>query len=227
MLLPDWGSTGITVSVNPLAMVARRDKWEILETDGPLTRARKRRRLTLQELGDRIGTSATQISRLEKSIRRVTWDWATKIADALDYDPAELMFGGKPPMVPVIGRVDSAGALIPLANDAAQHEAPCPRGMNPGTAAAVVLETDAGPLMGRGWMLFLDHKAAANADQAVGALCLVKMRAGATLLRQVRRGPTRGRYNLIAVDGRFTEDADLEWAARIRAIVAGDLAEAA
>jgi hypothetical protein len=229
MLLPDWGSTELTGSVNPLCMRTKSDKWAIKEGDGPLTRARKTRRLTLAQVGERVGTTATQVNRLEKNNRRVTWDWATRLADALDYDPAYLMFGGNPAMVPVIGRVDTAGCISQLANSAPHNQVVCPRGMNPRTTAALQMDGDGlSPLAARGWYLFLDQTPSRPGDQAVGRWCMVRLRGdGTQLLRSVRKAPSAGRFNLMSASGQLTEDADLEWASPVRAIVERDLAIAA
>jgi transcriptional regulator with XRE-family HTH domain len=222
MLSPEWGSTDLTASVNPFPMPRRRPVKE----PSPLHRIRKRRGLTLQDVAERAGTTATQIGRLEKGERRMTWDWATRLADALDCDPTELMFGGEPPKVPIIGRVDSNGTIAPIDNSAPHHEALCPRGMNPRSTAALWLDGDA--LLPRGWFAFLDQKASVGPEHSVGQLCMVKLRGQSPrLLRTVRKAPTPGRYNLTAAGGQLLEDAEVEAVAPVRAILAADLATAA
>jgi DNA-binding Xre family transcriptional regulator len=57
---------------------------------------RSRRGLTLQQLAARIEPPASyqQIARLERDERRLTWDWLTKIARALECVPMDLIEDG-------------------------------------------------------------------------------------------------------------------------------------
>jgi DNA-binding XRE family transcriptional regulator len=54
----------------------------------PLRLARK---LTLEQVAERIGTSVQQLSRLEKGERRLNEDWMRLIATALGVGPADLL----------------------------------------------------------------------------------------------------------------------------------------
>ena len=63
-----------------------------------LLQARLARGLSQQELADRAETSGQQISRLEKSERRLTMDWVRRLSRALGCTDAEIL--GLPP-VPV------------------------------------------------------------------------------------------------------------------------------
>lgn len=53
---------------------------------------RKQANLTQAELADRAGTTAPQINRLETGARRMTIEWAEKLAPVLNIDPQELLF---------------------------------------------------------------------------------------------------------------------------------------
>ncbi len=52
---------------------------------------RRAQGLTLQKLGDRIGTTPQQIHRLEKGNRRLTTDWMERVASGLGVHPTELI----------------------------------------------------------------------------------------------------------------------------------------
>lgn len=54
---------------------------------------RKAKRLTLQQLGDKVGVSASAISFYEKGKREPSFDMISCIAEALDTFPAKLMYG--------------------------------------------------------------------------------------------------------------------------------------
>jgi phage repressor protein C with HTH and peptisase S24 domain len=52
---------------------------------------RERLKLTMEELGSRVGTSKQQISKLEKRERALTQTWLEKLASALGVPPVELL----------------------------------------------------------------------------------------------------------------------------------------
>ncbi len=71
-----------------------RDMLEPHWHDAPMNRIREIREaagLTSEELGNMIGTSSSQILRLEKGERRLTVEWMQKIAEALKCTPADLI----------------------------------------------------------------------------------------------------------------------------------------
>jgi len=54
---------------------------------------RKDRKLTLQQLAERVGTSNQQISHHENGKRRLTWDWIMRYSKALECHPSDLTEG--------------------------------------------------------------------------------------------------------------------------------------
>ena len=54
---------------------------------------RNLRDLTQEELAESIGTSQTQIMRLENGLRKFTMEWAEKLATPLLCSPIDLLFG--------------------------------------------------------------------------------------------------------------------------------------
>lgn len=52
---------------------------------------RKAKGLTLQGLGDLVGTNATQVKRLEEGDRKLSVQWMDRISSALQCKPAELL----------------------------------------------------------------------------------------------------------------------------------------
>lgn len=52
---------------------------------------RRSKKVSAEELADRIGTSPTQVRRLEKGTRKLTEEWMRLIANALGVHPAELL----------------------------------------------------------------------------------------------------------------------------------------
>jgi len=65
-----------------------------LDTDpnaNNIKRMRKLKGWTLQKLADALGTSRSQVDKLERGERRLTVDWLDKVATALECSPLELL----------------------------------------------------------------------------------------------------------------------------------------
>ena len=90
----------------------------------PLRSYRRRADLTLEQLARAAGTTAAQISKLEKGERRLTVDWITRLAPLLGIEMADLLVAPSQPSptttVPanlVLPGGDAAFAGIPMAGD--------------------------------------------------------------------------------------------------------------
>ncbi len=194
-----------------------------------LIAARKRAGLSRPRAAEAVGCSPQQIQKLERGERRLTWDWAIRLARAYDCDPRDLMFGGRPATVPIVGYVGAGAKVFPI-NDLAPGQgldrAPCPRGLDPTRTVAVVVRGDSMLPIDDGWLLFYT-RADEPPDQLVGRLCVVEVVDGPTLVKRLGRGFREGRYTLYSTNAAPIEDVPLAWAARVRAIVAPDDGETA
>lgn len=64
--------------------------------------------MSQQALADRIGTSQPQIKRLEDGARKLTKEWAERLAPALQTTAESLMFGNGGPLgMPVLGIIEA------------------------------------------------------------------------------------------------------------------------
>lgn len=196
-------------------------------TASKLRKLRKRRNLTLKEVAARVHSVPSAIQKVETKPDRMTWGWAQRLAAVYDVDPVELMHGGEPPLVPVVGYVGAGAQVFPI-DDCPKGvgiaEAICPRRLNPETTVAVQVRGDSMLPLEDGWLLFYSRREEATAEEIVGHLCVVKVAGeGPTLVKKVRPGYRRGRFNLLSTNADPIEDVELEWAARVRAVVAPDL----
>jgi phage repressor protein C with HTH and peptisase S24 domain len=193
-----------------------------------LTRLREARGLTLEQVARAIGTSRSNVHKYETKPERLDHGWAERFARFYDVDPARLMYGGRDPVVPVVGYV-GAGATVelvdPYPKGGGLKEVPCPRGLNPAKTIAVIVRGDSqAPMITDGWILFYSRDPEPDAAAVVGRLCIVKLADGPVMLKRVRRGPTAGRFNLESANAPMVEDVALEWAAPVRAMLPGDQA---
>jgi len=77
-----------------------------------LRTTRLARRLTLQQVADRVGVSSAQIQRLEKGERHMTMDMLEACCAVLELDPLRIFSADF--HVPIIGVVDFRSSILPL-----------------------------------------------------------------------------------------------------------------
>ena len=145
---------------------------------------RKLRRMTLQELADRIGTTPQTVQRLETANMTVSTDWLERFASVFGVHPADLIRGGRAREIPMLG-VLGEGAVLRSMNgldiDAFNPDIPAD------DPVAVRLEKPSGPYAA-GTMLIANKLSEPNIVNAFGTDCVVGMTNGTILLRRVLRG---------------------------------------
>lgn len=156
-------------------------------------------KITQYELADRIGTSAPQINRLEKGERRLTKEWADRLAPALKTTPQSLLFE-ETPTVPLIGYV-GAGSILHL-DDPDQgvfDEVEAPEDATEKTVA-VKIEGDCLGSFLNGWTVFYDNEPKAPTQDMINKLCIVWLDDGQVLIKEIRKGGVPGLFSLYSND---------------------------
>jgi phage repressor protein C with HTH and peptisase S24 domain len=207
----------------PPAKIRRHRKPQ--PTDSALRKLRLARSLSLEEVAAALNTSASVVHRHEMVPNAVDWKWAMAYARHYDVDPADVMFGGERPKVPIVGYIGAGAQIVPIDDfpkGGGLDEVPCPSGLNPQrTVAAIVRGTSMEPSITDGWRVFYSRDPEQDVVGVVGKLCVVKLAdGGPTMLKQVRRGATAGRFNLISTNAALLEDQALDWASPVRAMLA-------
>lgn len=190
---------------------------------------RKERGLTLKDVAEGTNTTPGEIWKLEHGQRRITLDWARRLARVFQVTEHEIMTGARP-MVAVAGYVGAGAEIIPFDDHAAGagiDEVRAPPGLDPDRVVAVRVKGDSMFPIEDGWILFYRKDVDGVPEDALGRFCIVKLRDGRMLAKQVRRGPTRGRFNLVSSSGPIIEDAEVIWAARVLSMLPGDMGLAA
>jgi transcriptional regulator with XRE-family HTH domain len=205
--------------------------------DLTLRQLRKRQKLTLQQVADQLGTTATQVRRLETGERRMTREWAERMAPIYQRDPVELLFPTKVPTVPITGYVGSGAEVFFFdaimagggLSEASQtpygpREIECPRHLDPSSTVAVQIRGDVLLPIDDGWLLFYAQPEGAVPEDITGKTCVLRLGGndGRVLVKRVRRGLSKGRFNLVSNNAELIEDALLDWAAPVRAILPPD-----
>lgn len=184
-----------------------------------LRRVRLARPLTIEALAESAGMSVSAIHRLETGLTQLNTAKLDKLARALDVDPVQLLPART---VAVVGYIGAGAAIYPIDDHAkgdGLREVHCPAGMDPRRTVAVEIRGDSMAPIEDGWLAFYTRDPDYGPSDFLGHLCVVKLVDGRMLLKNVRRGYTAGRFNLLSSNAAMIEDAELEWAAPVRAVL--------
>ena len=178
---------------------------------------RKRRKLTLEKLAARLGTSAGHLHKWETNKVAITVERLQEVANALGCGLFDLIDGII--KVPVVGKV-GAGAVVesiddyPLGQGLAQVR--CPTGLDPQQTVAVTVEGDSMLPIEEGWLLFYTRNYDGVPVECLGKLCIVQLAdQGARYVKRVKLGRKPGVFNLYSTNAREMEDIALLWAAPV------------
>lgn len=185
--------------------------------------------MTLQQLTDLYEPLAIEtgeqpytlqhIGRLEQGNRRLALSSARLFAQAMGVDTSEIL-PSEDGEVPIVGYIGAGAEVFPIDDYPKGQgigDVPCPRGVDPArTVAAIVRGSSMEPLIPEGWLVFYSRDPEQDVAGVVGKLCVVKVVDGATMLKQVRRGYSPGRFNLVSSNAGILEDQALEWASPVR-----------
>ena len=177
------------------------------------------REMSHEKLAEKVGTSRGQIFNLEKGERRLTQEWMERIAAQLRCEPSDLLTSSAPRMVQVVGYV-GAGAQVFSYDDhmkgAGLEEVDCPPSVEPSeTVALRVVGESMMPFMPNGTIVYYTMRHEGGCDDYLNKLCVVQVKDGATLLKILKKGYSKGLYNLMSYNADMIEDVKLEWCARI------------
>ena len=174
---------------------------------------RKMRGWTLQELAERIGTTAQTIQRLETSNMTVSTDWLDRIGTALGVPPISLLAGTEKSETVLLGALGRDGILRNQAESAEQAavelDIPAERPI------AVRLADPVGPYPA-GILLIGNKLEGAAMLGALGKDALVQIRSGPVVLRRVVRG-NGDTFTLVPLEpgGDVRYDETVDWIARL------------
>jgi transcriptional regulator with XRE-family HTH domain len=179
---------------------------------------RKARGLTLQELAEKVGTTAQTIQRLETDNMTVSVDWLRRIAAAFNLPAAALLEGGGVQTVRYIGDVDADGMVTEY--DANTAPAPLQIEVPGRDPLAVKLVQRLGP-HDVGTILIANRFAEAEQADADGRDCLVQLTDGRLLFRRIVMDGAGGPSAFVPYDDRSGVERNLQfdWLAPVVMVV--------
>lgn len=180
--------------------------------------ARKRAKLSQEELGVRANSGRSTIVKLERGDLPLTEAWAKRLAPHLSIRPSDLL---PAPQVPVIGYV-GAGARVYAYDDLLNTDESIDRPpMAQGDLLAVEVKGDSMlPLAEEGWHIVYTQEATVDENEVLNRVCVVQLdEDGSMLVKRVLRGTRPYHYHLASTNASLIEDVMLRWAAVVKAIV--------
>lgn len=170
-----------------------------------------------------LGVSVGQVSRWESGTDNVPSYRLPSFERAYGASLSEL-FGTDHAAdeLPVVGYV-GAGAAIYAYDDLPQGEGydfvERPEFVK-GRAIAVEVKGDSlFPTAEDGWRLIYTGEQTIIESEVLNKLCVVKLIDGRTLVKRLVRGSSPARYHLLSTNAPPIEDAEIEWAAKVKAII--------
>lgn len=182
--------------------------------------------LTQAEFADRLEVSQSTVTRWEDdSVPR--GDHLQRLA-ALANTTVEMLLGvselaGSPGgEIPVVGYVGAGAQILPF-DDYAKGQGMDYVWRPPGVvgdAVAVEVRGDSlFPTAENGWRLVYTGEQSVLEDDVINRLCVVKLADGRVLVKRITRGSQPQRYHLLSTNAPMIEDAEILWAARVKAII--------
>ncbi|WP_246388849.1 helix-turn-helix domain-containing protein [Microvirga mediterraneensis] len=177
---------------------------------------RTKNNLSQAQLAELAGTSQPQIKRLEDGERKLTKEWAERLAPHLHVSAEELLF--PPRMVPLVGYV-GAGSLAHYfgEGDGNLGEVEAPENASEKTVGVEIRGESLG-IMLDGWVAYYDEVREAPTADMIGKLCVVGLYDGRVLIKKLEKGQLPKHYNLLSQDPPIY-DAEVTWAAVVKAMM--------
>lgn len=155
--------------------------------------------------------------------RSFTLETADRVAEALRKTVAELTEDQThSPRELLVTGVIGAGAVVVRFSDhgigGGMYSVEPPPGIDPAQYEALEVRGDSQrPMLENGWLVIYGRQPHAGvAEECIGKLCVVQLADGTAMVKRVRRGSQPGRYNLESVNADTIEDAQVEWASKVR-----------
>jgi transcriptional regulator with XRE-family HTH domain len=186
---------------------------------------RKRRKMTLETLAARLGTSAGHLHKWETDKVAVNVDRLCDIARILEIGLNDLLLDPtRFNCTPVIGVLDHFGS-VEIVEDFASGQpmkfVDAPDGIDVKSGAAIEVAGDALQPIPNGWLVYFNRVYGNShyggiSNEAVGGLCVAKIAdAPQMIVRRIGEGSKPPLYNLFSPHTTEILDITLDWAAPV------------
>lgn len=181
-----------------------------------LKNLRKQKGWSHQKAADAMGVSRGQFIKLERSERKLTQEYIQRAAIVFNVPEADVF--AIPKEAPIVGYV-GAGSEAHYYDGGHPPDdfAPMPPGGTDQTVAVEVRGDSLGTIFNR-WLVYYDDVRTPPTPDMLRKLCVVGLASGQVLVKMLAKGSLPGRYHLLSQTEGMIEDADIIWAAEVRAM---------
>lgn len=184
--------------------------------DNRLRELRHAAGLTLQQLAERVGTTAPTVSRLEKGDRELTVSWLRRFSEALGHRPAELLEESPQFSAPVVGYVGGGDVIYWLSVSGDPGAESLEFANEFVNLIGVRVRGDSMyPVYRDGDLLFCPPRSGVDIAECLGRDCVVQTVSGQSYIKTIRRSLVPGRFRLTSYRIPDIEDVALEWASPV------------
>lgn len=176
---------------------------------------RQNKGLTQADLAQMVGASQSQIVMLETGKRKLTKEWAERLAPCLGVTADMLLF--PPKVTPVRGYV-AAGAAVQFVDELPEgyDEVPAPPGSGPNTSALEVRGASMPGVAEDRWHIYYDERVYGVPDALIGELCVVWLiDGGGCYIKKIYRGRYPGTFDLVSTGHEPIRDVEVESSAKV------------
>lgn len=172
---------------------------------------RKRRKLSIAKLAAAVNTVPSQIVRLEAGQRKMTTEWADRLAPVLNVSPQELLFPSSQ-NVPIIGALRSE---IVQGGVGEFGSAPMPPGGYAGLAAITVDDDSIYGVAGKGWLIYFEKIERPIQPEFHGELCVCGYADGRMRVGIIQPARETGLFDLERPGAPLLRNQRLTWASPV------------
>lgn len=187
-----------------------------MKQESPLRARRKALKLSMKAVGELVGVPHQTIEKLELGQRKFTREWAVRLAPALRCSPKDLLFPGSF-VVALVGHAGAGSDQVFFTEGQGPFgEVPAPENATDKTVAVEIRGTSLGELLD-GALIFYDEVREPPTKDLIGSLCIVGLPDGRVMVKKLRAGQLKGRFNLTSIEPPIY-DAEVLWAARVKSV---------
>lgn len=174
---------------------------------------------SMQRLADEVGTTASQINKLEKSHRRLSDVWLRRLAPVLGCSQGELLGepSPKPPHarrrgaraipITIVGEAGAGDTVFHFPEADADHDE---LELGPDDEWILVKGRSMEPYYFARDLIRLPRDVEPP-EKGLRRVCLVKLKDGRLLIKEVARGSKPGRYTLRSFNAPEIPDVEIDW----------------
>jgi transcriptional regulator with XRE-family HTH domain len=160
-------------------------------------------------------TSQPQIQRLETSKRKLTKEWAERLAPPLKVTAQQLLFDDAPTLVKLVGYVGAGGEAEFGYGQGPFDEVHAPPEPTGRTVAVGIRGQSLGPFFDE-WLVYYDDVRHPPTEDLIGKLCVIGLHGGRVLIKKLARSDKRGRWDLLSQFEPPLYGERVEWAAPVK-----------